>query len=322
MKKKELIFFMSKKTKIVAIQGDKLKTINKDTDTSLLLALEAQRRGYKIYYYETENLNYINGKVQAYIKELKLFEKNKKFYKIINQKLFDLSKANYVLIRQNPPFNMDYITSTLFLDTIKNKTKIINNPTSVRNISEKLFSINFLKFMPPTIFTKNIQEIKKFKNKYKKVVIKPIHGYAGKDILFLNGKFNLKKIKKYLKKFNHVMVQKFLPGITKGDKRVFIINGMVKGAIKRIPSKNSILSNLSQGGKAFKTILNSRELNISNHVAKKLKKQNIFFAGIDLVSNYLIGDINVTSPTGLKNHYDLTGINLAVVFWNTLEKLK
>jgi len=217
---------------------------------------------------------------------------------------------------------MDYITSTLFLDTIKNKTKIINNPTSVRNISEKLFSINFLKFMPPTIFTKNIQEIKKFKNKYKKVVIKPIHGYAGKDILFLNGKFNLKKIKKYLKKFNHVMVQKFLPGIAKGDKRVFIINGTVKGAIKRIPSKNSILSNLSQGGKAFKTILNSRELNISNHVAKKLKKQNIFFTGIDLVSNYLIGDINVTSPTGLKNHYDLTGINLAVVFWNTLEKLK
>ena len=217
---------------------------------------------------------------------------------------------------------MDYITSTLFLDTIKNKTKIINNPTSIRNISEKLFSINFIKFMPPTIFTKNIRKIKKFKNKYKKIVIKPIHGYAGKDILFLDGKFNLAKIKKYLKKFNHVMVQKFLPGIAKGDKRVFIINGKVKGAIKRIPSKNSILSNLSQGGKAFKTILNSKELNISNHVAKELKKQNIFFAGIDLVSNYLIGDINVTSPTGLKNHYELTGINLAEVFWSTLEKLK
>ena len=127
MKKKELIFFMSKKTKIVAIQGDKLKTINKDTDTSLLLALEAQRRGYKIYYYETENLNYINGKVQAYIKELKLFEKNKKFYKIINQKLFDLSKANYVLIRQNPPFNMDYITATFFLEQLPKNVKVVNN---------------------------------------------------------------------------------------------------------------------------------------------------------------------------------------------------
>ena len=118
------------------------------------------------------------------------------------------------------------------------------------------------------------------------------------------------------------MAQTFLPEVKKGDKRVFIINGRVKGAIKRIPSKNSILSNLSQGGNAFKTILNSRELKVSNHVAKKLKQQNIFFAGIDLVSNYLIGDINVTSPTGLKNHYDLTGVNLAVDFWNTLEKLK
>jgi len=126
MKKRELIFFMSKKTKIVAIQGDKLKTINKDTDTSLLLALEAQRRGYKIYYYETENLNYINGKVQAHVKELKLFENNKKFYKIFNQKFFDLSKANYILMRQNPPFNMDYITATFFLEHLPKKVKVIN----------------------------------------------------------------------------------------------------------------------------------------------------------------------------------------------------
>ena len=186
MKKKELIFFMSKKIKIVAIQGDKLKTINKDTDTSLLLALEAQRRGYKIYYYETENLNYINGKVQAYIKELKLFENSKKFYKIINQKFFDLSKANYILMRQNPPFNMDYITATFFLECLPKNVKVINNPVSVRNVSEKFYSINFLKYMPPTIFTKNIEEIKKFLKKYKKIVIKPIHGYGGKNILFIN----------------------------------------------------------------------------------------------------------------------------------------
>ena len=185
MKKKELIFFMSKKAKIVAIQGDKLKTINKDTDTSLMLALEAQRRGYKIYYYETENLNYINGKVQAYIKELKLFEKNKKFYKIINQKFFDLSKSNYVLIRQNPPFNMDYITATFFLERLPRNVKVVNNPVSVRNVSEKFYSVNFLKYMPPTIFTKNIEEIKKFAKKYKKIVIKPIHGYGGQNILFV-----------------------------------------------------------------------------------------------------------------------------------------
>ena len=322
MKKKELIFFMSKKTKIVAIQGDKLKTINKDTDTSLLLALEAQRRGYKIYYYETENLNYINGKVQAYIKELKLFEKNKKFYKIINQKLFDLSKANYVLIRQNPPFNMDYITATFFLEQLPKNVKVINNPVSVRNVSEKFYSVNFLKYMPPTIFTKNIEEIKKFVKKYKKIVIKPIHGYGGKNILFVNKSINQIKVLNYIKKFGHIMVQKFIPEVTKGDKRVFIINGLVKGAIQRVPRKGSFVSNLAQGGKAINTELNFRELKISKVVAKHLKKSKIFFAGIDLVSNYLIGDINVTSPTGLKNFKDLSGINLAVDYWDNLEKLK
>ena len=322
MKKKELIFFMSKKTKIVAIQGDKLKTINKDTDTSLLLALEAQRRGYKIYYYETENLNYINGKVQAYIKELKLFEKNKKFYKIINQKFFDLSKANYVLIRQNPPFNMDYITATFFLEQLPKNVKVINNPVSVRNVSEKFYSVNFLKYMPPTIFTKNIEEIKKFVKKYKKIVIKPIHGYGGKNILFVNKSINQIKVLNYIKKFGHIMVQKFIPQVTKGDKRVFIINGLVKGAIQRVPRKGSFVSNLAQGGKAIETKLNYKELKISKIVAKHLKKSKIFFAGIDLVSNYLIGDINVTSPTGLKNFKDLSGINLAKDFWNNLEKLK
>jgi len=322
MKKKELIFFMSKKTKIVAIQGDKLKTINKDTDTSLLLALEAQRRGYKIYYYETENLNYINGKVQAYIKELKLFEKNKKFYKIINQKFFDLSKANYVLIRQNPPFNMDYITATFFLERLPRNVKVVNNPVSVRNVSEKFYSVNFLKYMPPTIFTKNIEEIKKFVKKYKKIVIKPIHGYGGKNILFINKSINQIKVLNYIKKFGHIMVQKFIPQVTKGDKRVFIINGLVKGAIQRVPRKGSFVSNLAQGGNAVETKLNYKELKISKIVAKHLKKSKIFFAGIDLVSNYLIGDINVTSPTGLKNFKDLSGINLAKDFWNNLEKLK
>ena len=268
---------MSKKTKIVAIQGDKLKTINKDTDTSLLLALEAQRRGYKIYYYETENLNYINGKVQAYIKELKLFEKNKKFYKIINQKLFDLSKANYVLIRQNPPFNMDYITATFFLEHLPRNVKVVNNPVSVRNVSEKFYSVNFLKYMPPTIFTKNIEEIKKFVKKYKKIVIKPIHGYGGKNILFVNKLINQIKVLNYIKKFGHVMVQKFIPQVTKGDKRVFIINGLVKGAIQRVPRKGSFVSNLAQGGKAIKTELNFRELKISKVVAKHLKKKQDIF---------------------------------------------
>ena len=176
--------------------------------------------------------------------------------------------------------------------------------------------------MPETIFTKNFNEIKIFLKRKKKIVIKPVNGYAGKNILFLTNKLNKNNIEKYLKKFNHVMVQKYLPKVKNGDKRVFIINGIVKGAIRRLPKKGSILSNISQGGVAYKTKLNSRELKISKIVAKELKKNNIFFAGIDLVGGFLIGDINVTSPTGLPQYMNLTGRNLTVDFWDELEKLK
>ena len=308
-------------SKVIAIQSNNLREINIKTDTTLLLALEAQKRGYKIIWYETKDLNLIKSKIVVKGKIVKFFENKKKFYRILKKIKFNLIYADFVLVRQNPPFNLDYINSTYFLDFLSSK-KIINNSTSIRNISEKFYSSNFLKYMPETIFTKNFDEIKLFLNKNKKIVIKPINGYAGKDILFITGKLNKKNIEKYLKKFNHVMVQKYLPKVKDGDKRIFIINGKVKGAIRRLPKKDSILSNISQGGIPYKTSLNRRELKISKIVAKKLKKNNIFFAGIDLVGGFLIGDINVTSPTGLPQYKDLTGKNLAVDFWNELEKLK
>ena len=311
---------MSKK--FLAIQADPIETININTDTTFLLALEAQKRFSKIYWYETKDLSFIKGKVYAEAKEVIFFQNKKKYFKILKVKKIDLSAVKFILIRQNPPFNMNYITSTLYLEFLANKVQILNNPIAIRNISEKFYSLNFLNFMPPTIFTNNLNLIKKFFLKYKKIVIKPIHGYAGKDILFINKKFNEVNIKKYLSKIGHVMVQKFLPKVKFGDKRVFILNGKVKGAIKRVPAKGSILSNISQGGKANKTILNKKELYLSNFIAKKLKKKDIFFAGIDLVSNYLIGDINITSPTGLPQYKNLTGINLAKNFWDEAEKLK
>ena len=308
--------------KIIAIQANSVELINIETDTTLQLALEAQKRSYQIYWYETKDLSLLKGKVYAKAKKVIFFENRKKYFNILKHVNLDLSKANYILIRQNPPFNMDYITSTLYLENIPKKVKILNNPISVRNISEKFYSINFLKFMPPTIFTKDLKLIKKFFKENNKIVIKPIHGYAGKDILFIDRNFNEKIIKRYIKKIGHVMVQKFLPLVKHGDKRVFILNGKVKGAIRRVPSKGSILSNISQGGSALKTKLNKKELNISKVIAKKLKKNNIFFAGIDLISNYLIGDINVTSPTGLPQYKDLTGINLAENYWDEVKKLK
>ena len=312
---------MKKFNKIVAIQGDKIQTIDPKTDTTLLLALEAQKRNYKIYYYLTKNITFSNNSVQALTREVKFNERKKNFYTIKKIKSLDLSKASFILMRQNPPFNMDYITATFFLEKISRKTKIVNNPFAVRNMPEKLYSIEFLKLMPPTIFTRSIEEIKKFKKKYKKIVVKPTHGYGGKNILFINKDLSKIKILDYLKKHEHVMAQKFIPEIKNGDKRVFIINGIIKGAIRRIPKKGSIISNLGQGGKAVETTLNKKETYIAKIVAKNLKKNNIVFAGIDLIGDYLTGDINITSQTGLKNFKDLTGKNLAIDFWNYLENI-
>ena len=222
------------------------------------------------------------------------------------------------MIRQDPPFNLEYISSTYILDLIKNRVKIINDPTSIRNISEKLYSSRYQKFMPSTIFTQNMDEIKKFLIKYKKVIIKPIHSFSGNDIHLIT-KFDSKLINRFIKKHNFIMCQKYLPKIYKGDKRVFLINGKIRGAISRIPKKGSFLSNMSKGAKAVNVRLTKKEIKISQLIAKKLKKENIFFAGIDFIDQKLNGDINVTSPTGLKTLYDLSKINLAKIFWEELK---
>ena len=303
--------------KIIAVQSDSLKKINPETDTSLQLAIEAQKRGYKIFWYEPNNLSIVNSKLKAQGSLVKFYENKTNFYKINKNIKFDISKAAFTLIRQNPPFNMNYINSTYFLDNIDHK-KVINNPSAIRNVSEKFYSSKFLKFMPATIFTNSILDIYNHYKKYKKIVLKPLDGYAGKNIMFLTEKFSKSKVSLFVKKYNYLMVQKYLNKVKFGDKRIFIINGKVKGAIRRIPKTGSNLSNISQGGTAFKTNLNKRELKISSLIGKSLLKDKIYFAGIDLIDGYLIGDINVTSPTGLPQFKNLTGKNLAKDFWNGL----
>ena len=304
--------------KIVAIQGDHPSSLNPLTDTTIFLANEIQKKKYKIFYYEPKNLSIINLKVIASGFFIRFDYSKKKFFKIIKKEKIDLTKCKFLLIRQDPPFNLEYITTSYILDIIKDKVKIINNPTSIRNISEKLFSSKYQKFMPPTIFTQNLDEIKKFIKTHKKIILKPIHGYGGNDIRLLS-KLNLNLIKKFIKKHNYIMCQKFLPKINKGDKRVFIINGKIVGAISRIPKKGSYLSNLSKGGKAINITLTNTEKKISKILAKDLKKENIFISGIDFIDQKLNGDINVTSPTGLKTLYDLSNKNLAKTFWKELK---
>ncbi|WP_440697672.1 glutathione synthase [Candidatus Pelagibacter sp. HIMB1709] len=303
--------------RIVAVQGNHPSTLNPITDTSVFLANEIQNK-YKIFYYDPKDLSIINKKVLAKGFFIKFNYQNKKFYKIIKKQTLDLTKCKFILIRQDPPFNLEYISTTYILDFIKNKVKIINNPTSIRNISEKLYSAKYLKYMPDTLFSQDINEIKNFIKKHKKVIIKPIHSYSGNDIHLLN-KFNSKLINKFIKKHDHIMCQKFLPKINKGDKRVFIINGKVCGAISRVPKKGSYLSNMSKGAKPININLTKLENKISKLIARDLKKENIYFAGIDFIDQKLNGDINVTSPTGLKTFFDLSGINLAKTFWKKLK---
>ena len=304
--------------KIVAIQGNHPSKLNPVSDTSIFLANEAQNKNYKIFYYEPKDLSIINSKVIATGFFVKFNYTQNKFFKILKKCSLELTKPKFILIRQDPPFNLEYISTTYILDTIKHKVKILNNPTSIRNVSEKLYSAKYQKYMPDTIFSRNINEIKKFFKKNKKVILKPIHSYSGNDIHLLN-KFNSKLINSFIKKHDHIMLQKFLPKISKGDKRVFIINGKVCGAISRIPKKGSILSNMSKGAKPVNIKLSLNENKISRLIAKDLKKDNIFFAGIDFIDQKLNGDINVTSPTGLKTLFDLSGINLAKIFWKELK---
>ena len=304
--------------KIVAVQGNHPSKLNPTTDTSVFLANEIQSKKYKIFYYDPKDLSVINSKVIAKGFFIKFDYTKKKFFKILNRQKLDLSRCKFILIRQDPPFNLEYISATYILDTIKDKVKIINNPTSIRNVSEKLYSVKYQKYMPSTIFTQNIDEIKNFFRMHKKVILKPIHSFSGNDIHLLN-KFNLKLIQKFIKQHDHIMCQKYLPKISKGDKRVFLINGKVCGAISRVPKKGSFLSNMSKGAKPINIKLTKTENRISKLIAKDLKKENIYFAGIDFIDQKLNGDINVTSPTGLKTLYDLSGNNLAKTFWGNLK---
>ena len=305
-------------SKIIAIQGDHPSKLDPITDTSVFLAHEIQKKKYKIFYYDPKDLSIINSKVIAKGFFINFNYIQKKFFKILKRQKLNLANCKFILIRQDPPFNLEYISTTYILDTIKDKVKIINNPTSIRNVSEKLYSAKYQKFMPSTIFAQNIDIIKNFFKTHNKVILKPIHNYGGNDIHLLN-KFNLKLIQQFIKKHNYIMCQKYLPKISKGDKRVFIINGKVCGAISRVPKKGSFLSNMSKGAKPINVILTKIEKKISKLIAKDLRKENIYFAGIDFIDQKLNGDINVTSPTGLKTLFDLSGINLAKTFWKELK---
>jgi glutathione synthase len=304
--------------KQIAIQMDNIETIDFEFDTSFLIGFEAQQRNYKIFYYNPNDLIIQNGDVQAngqYVK-LKLDENN--YFEYISKRItVDLKNFNFIFLRQDPPFNMNYITSTYILDLLPDSTKVINNPTAVRNATEKLFTFNFKKFMPPTIVTNNINEIENFLDKIGEIITKPLYGNGGVGIHRFNKQnFNPDDLKQYLDL--PIMAQKYIKEINQGDRRLILIDGEYCGSVARIPKDGDIKANFHAGGKAKKTDLVFRDREIIESLGPQLVKNNLFFVGIDIIGDYLT-EINVTSPTGIKQINTLNNVNLEKLFWDKLE---
>ena len=306
----------------IAIQMDPLESINVKTDSTYILALEAQKRGYRLFHYLPENLIYENGRVSALGNVFKLFPNKKIFFKKSKiQKIF-LDDYDIVLVRQDPPFNMNYITATYLLEIVSNKTLILNDPKSIRDNPEKLSMFNFKNIIPPTLISKNIEQCFNFQKKYKKTIIKPLYGNGGEGISKLEGTnpFLKRKILKLISRYNQpIVIQKYLKEIKEGDRRIILLDGEYVGSVARIPKKGSVTANFHRGGTAKKVGLVKRDKKICSILKPFLKKNKLFFTGIDVIGNYLT-EINVTSPTGIQEINKLNGVRLEEFFWDRVEK--
>ena len=305
----------------IAIQMDSIENIDLEFDTSFMIMLEGQKRNYEIFYYNPHDLNYNEGVIQASGFYIKLNENNEKYFEYLTKKIVvDLSNFNYVFIRQDPPFNMNYITSTYLLELLPSSSLVINNATSIRNFSEKIFPFKFKEYMAPTIVSQDVDVLKKFLLKHEDIIIKPLYGSGGEGIFRSTIKDDdLVGINKNIKILDEPMIaQKFIPEIKDGDRRIILIDGEYAGSVARIPKQNSIKANFHAGGIAQKTSLIRRDKEICMSLKTILKKEKLFFVGIDIIGDYLT-EINVTSPTGIKQINALNNTCIERLFWDKLE---
>ena len=306
----------------IAIQMDSLESINIKTDSTYILALEAQKRGYRLFHYLPENLIYQNGRVSALGNVFNLFPNKKTFFKKSKTQKTFLDDYDVVLVRQDPPFNMSYITATYLLEMVSDKTLVLNDPKSIRDNPEKLSMFNFKNIIPPTLISKNIEQCFNFQKKYKKTIIKPLYGNGGEGISKLEGTNTLlkRKILKLISRYKQpIVIQKYLKEIKEGDRRIILIDGEYVGSVARIPKRGSVTANFHTGGTAKKVGLMRRDKKICSILKPFLKKKKLFFTGVDVIGDYLT-EINVTSPTGIQEINKLNGVKLEEFFWDRVEK--
>ena len=307
----------------VAVQMDPLENINISGDSTFALMLKAQERGHKLYHYLAEDLTYDGGRLYAGAHEVSVQAVAGDHFKLGDFVILDLgSDVDVVLMRQDPPFDLGYITATHLLERIKDETLVVNDPAGVRDAPEKVWVLDFARFMPPTMITRSIGAARKFLADHGEVVLKPLHGNAGKAVFKIGGDgANLAAL---MELFNATyrephMLQRFLPEVAEGDKRIILVDGEFAGAINRRPAKGDIRSNLAAGGTAEASELTETELEICEALGPELKRRGLLFVGIDVIGGKWLTEINVTSPTGIVAIDRFNGTDTAALIWETIE---
>ena len=306
----------------IIVQMDPIERLNLAGDSTFALLLEAQERGYDIDIYTPNMLTLNDGLLSAEAQQIKAYHSPDRIEELNHPRSVLLDEYDIVLMRQDPPFDMSYITATHLLETIQDKTLILNNPFYVRNCPEKIFVNKYMKYMPHTLITRNISEIIKFRDKHEKIIIKPLYGNGGANVFYSDGADrNFGSIIENFLELNSepFIIQQFIPKVKEGDKRIILIDGEIAGAINRLPQDGEIRSNMHVGGLPAKTEITEGDAKICNAISQDLKDFGLFFAGIDIIDN-LITEINVTSPTGIREILQLSGIDVAKIFWDQAEK--
>ena len=306
----------------VAIQMDPIEKIDISGDSTFALMLEAQKRGHSLLYYGPRDLTFREGKVTARIRPLSVRAIKDDHFTLGEASVQDLSAMDVVLMRQDPPFDMAYITATHFLERIHPKTLVVNDPADVRNAPEKLFVTEFAAFIPPTLITSDGREIREFRERHNDIILKPLYGNGGAGVFRVRpDDENLGALLEMFTAFYRepVIVQRYLPDVRKGDKRIILVDGQFAGAINRVPAAGEARSNMHVGGRPEATDLTPREKAICAAIGPELKKRGLIFTGIDVIGDYMT-EINVTSPTGIQEVRRFGGADIAGLIWDAIER--
>ncbi|MFD1033976.1 glutathione synthase [Sphingomonas hankookensis] len=307
----------------VAVQMDPIAGINIAGDSTFALMLAAQARGHRLFHYNAEDLNQSGDRVWTRAQPVTVQRVVGDHFTLGDPISLDLGEqADVVLMRQDPPFDLGYITATHLLERIADRTLVVNDPASVRNAPEKLFVLDYQRFMPPTLITRAVDEARAFLAQHGSVVVKPLHGNGGKAIFKIDA--DAQNLSSLIEVFNTAyrephMVQAFLPAVAKGDKRIVLVDGEVAGAVNRLPGAGEIRSNLAVGGTAAKTELTEREREICAALGPELKRRGLIFVGIDVIGGEWLTEINVTSPTGIVAIEKFDGTDVAGMIWDAIE---